>query len=140
MNVHERNRLTKEILIGDELAAFRQRSLECGLAVLRQRRRRRQVARLAACLAFSALLIHGFLLERMPLEETAKTTAPGLAGTEVASTAATQPAVKFITDDELFALFPDRAMALIGKPGRQQVLFFGAAGTSERIHSSAVPQ
>ncbi|MCW5554279.1 MAG: hypothetical protein KIS67_19235 [Verrucomicrobiae bacterium] len=140
MNVHERNRLTKEILAGDEIAALRQRSLENGLAALRHRRRRRQVARLAACLAFSSLLVYGFLIERKPLEETAMTAALGLTTTEIASTEATRPAVKFITDDELFALFPDRAMALIGNPGRQQVLFFGASGTSERIHSDAVTE
>ena len=33
------------------------------------------------------------------------------------------PAVKTITDDELFALFPGRSMALIGKPGHQELVF-----------------
>ena len=41
-----------------------------------------------------------------------------------ASAAQTETAkVKIITDEELFALFPNRAMALIGPPGRQQLIF-----------------
>jgi hypothetical protein len=31
--------------------------------------------------------------------------------------------VKLINDDELLALFPDRPVALIGKPGQQQLVF-----------------
>jgi hypothetical protein len=31
--------------------------------------------------------------------------------------------VKIISDDELFALFPGRSMALIGTPGQQQLVF-----------------
>jgi hypothetical protein len=31
--------------------------------------------------------------------------------------------VEYITADQLFALFPNRPMALIGKPGHQQLIF-----------------
>jgi hypothetical protein len=31
--------------------------------------------------------------------------------------------IKLITDEELFALFPGRSVALIGKPGHQQLVF-----------------
>lgn len=31
--------------------------------------------------------------------------------------------IRFINDEELFALFPDRPMALIGEPGQQQLVF-----------------
>ena len=38
--------------------------------------------------------------------------------------AASQP-VKIISDEELFALFPNRPLALVGKPGHQQLVFLG---------------
>jgi hypothetical protein len=34
------------------------------------------------------------------------------------------PQVKFITTEELLALFPDRPLALVGPPGRQRLIFF----------------
>ncbi len=36
---------------------------------------------------------------------------------------------EIITDDELFAMFPDHALALVGPPGRQRLVVLG-----ERIH------
>ena len=40
--------------------------------------------------------------------------------------------VKIITDEELFALFPNRALALIGAPGRQQLVFLDHGAASEQ--------
>jgi hypothetical protein len=37
-----------------------------------------------------------------------------------------EPVVKPITDEELLALFPDRAVVLIGKPGQQEFVVLGA--------------
>lgn len=37
---------------------------------------------------------------------------------------------KFITDEELFALFPNRPLALVGKPGQQQLVFLDQAKNS----------
>ena len=31
--------------------------------------------------------------------------------------------VEYITADQLFALFPNRQIALVGKPGHQQLIF-----------------
>jgi hypothetical protein len=31
--------------------------------------------------------------------------------------------VKIITDEELFSLFPNRSMVLVGQPGHQQLVF-----------------
>jgi hypothetical protein len=31
--------------------------------------------------------------------------------------------VEYITTEQLFALFPNRPMALVGKPGHQQLIF-----------------
>jgi len=40
--------------------------------------------------------------------------------------------VKYITTQELFALFPGRPIALIGKPGRQQVIFLDEIARADR--------
>jgi hypothetical protein len=34
------------------------------------------------------------------------------------------PMVQIINDDQLFALFPGRPMALVGTPGHQHLVFF----------------
>jgi len=43
--------------------------------------------------------------------------------------------VKRISDEDLFSLFPDRSMALIGQPGHQQLVFLDlpAPSSSSRI-------
>jgi hypothetical protein len=55
--------------------------------------------------------------------------------------------VKFINDEELLALFPGRPLALVGKPGEQQLVFLdqlvagrngqdgkqSASGTADRL-------
>jgi hypothetical protein len=38
---------------------------------------------------------------------------------------------EIITDEELFALFPNRALALIGSPGHQQLVFLDHGIASE---------
>jgi hypothetical protein len=40
--------------------------------------------------------------------------------------------VKFITDEELFALFPNRPLALVGKPGQQQLVFLDQPAKSRQ--------
>jgi hypothetical protein len=47
--------------------------------------------------------------------------APARPAMSVASVAASK--VEFINAEQLFALFPNRPMALVGKPGHQQVIF-----------------
>jgi len=123
MKPHEPNRLLKEILAGDELTDFRQASLEQGLNAMRRRQRRRRVVRVCALLMLPLLLTFAILSRH----------APGTSNRQIASTNPTAAAfptpppdrrdTKFITDEELFALFPNRSMALIGKPGQQQLVF-----------------
>jgi hypothetical protein len=115
MNRFEQDRLLREILTGEELARFRQASLEQGLSQLHRRQRRQRVLRFSslAALALSAVLLGRHFL--MP------------AGRATASTQAPLPGVnhpvEYITDDQLLALFPDRSVALIGPPGQQQFVF-----------------
>ncbi len=122
MNRSEQDRLLGEILAGDEVAGFRQASLERGLTALRRRQRQRALR--TGVLALTPLFVAlGFLLSRPHggnLPGGTSTGAPPVLA--AAATIAASP-VKFITDDELIALFPGRAVALIGKPGHQQFLF-----------------
>jgi len=50
---------------------------------------------------------------------------------EVAREALQLPAVQFINDDELLALFPNRPVALIGEPGKQRLVFLDRQNAPE---------
>jgi hypothetical protein len=108
--------LFTEIFTGDELADFRRSSLENSLAALRRRQRHRRAARICALTSLPLLLLGGLQLVRQRESSVAKTPISQPPAVKTLG-------VKIITDKELFALFPDRAMALIGKPGNQQLVF-----------------
>jgi hypothetical protein len=121
MKNRDDNPLLTEILGGAPLDDFRQSSLAFGLKAIRRRRRNHRIARTCAIgLPIIAILL-AFLYHDI--------TSPGhrstLSGT--ASRLSVSPRLKtevqIIDDDQLFALFPDRAVALIGKPGHQQLVF-----------------
>jgi hypothetical protein len=118
----EHDRLLNEIVTGEELADFREASLQHALDAIRQQRRRQRFVRLCALAAVPIVVAFGIVFSRSPkpaLRETAVSKAPPVA----VSSAQTRTApVKFISDDELLALFPDRPVALIGKPGQQQLV------------------
>lgn len=116
MNTEGKSRLLKETFRTGELEALRAASLQSVLSAARGKRRRRLAAR-AAALAFLVI-----------------STAVGLisfSGTPFApqkaadaSGSARQPGpVEILTEEELFALFPDRPLALIGPPGKQELIF-----------------
>ncbi|HEX4263675.1 MAG TPA: hypothetical protein VH597_04995 [Verrucomicrobiae bacterium] len=120
MKPQEHQRLLKAILAEEDAGNFQQTSLEHGLTFLRQQRRRRYLARSDALVAVLCLVI----LELVKWNHSARR--DGF-GPQLSSTRHPVPAlpnqVKFISDDELLALFPGRPVALIGKPGRQQLVF-----------------
>jgi hypothetical protein len=124
MNDPKKYLLTK-LLTTDEVVQLRDRSLDSMLAGARVRRRRRQLAPL--CLGF---LLVGFLLgvRMLTHDHDTKTTIPSVASvpSELAPARPEEaaPQVKFITTEELLALFPDRPLALVGPPGRQRLIFF----------------
>ena len=107
--------LLQQIFDEDQVSALRQNSLERGLAAIRRRRALRRAAPMVVSVLLLALAV-GFLLTQ---EKPAKPDA-----VQTASRPQPLANVKVITDDELFALFPNRSMALIGKPGHQQLFFF----------------
>jgi hypothetical protein len=148
MTPDDRDHLLRELLGDDSLENLRRDSLAAGLVALRARRRRRAV--LAGASAAAVLLL-AFALA-WPGHPAGDPTANGdatppsrllaaVAEADPTATGATRlqpeaaPAeispdtadngVQLITDEELFALFPGRSMALIGPPGAQQFLFLG---------------
>jgi hypothetical protein len=115
--------MVQEILDGGELAEFRQRALEQGLAAVRRTRARRRVVRWCG-MGLPVLILAGLFLAHGT--RLAQVQQPSPANTQVALANVSQSRgnqIQFINDEQLFALFPGRSMALIGKPGHQQLVF-----------------
>jgi hypothetical protein len=117
MKRSEQEKLLREILPVEDMADFEQASPERGLTCLRQRRRK-------SAMRAQIFSVMGVVLVAILLKRHNHLSREG-AGAPLAS--ATAPAVasqvKFISDEELLALFPDRPVALIGKPGQQRLVF-----------------
>ena len=130
MKTGDRDQLLNQVLGGDDLEPFRQASLETGLASLRHRRRRRRVAQVwvVACSVFFV----GLAVFRQYLPNRAAGNMTRLPHSSAVSISDNSPGPKIITDEELFALFPGRAMALVGKPGHQQLVFLDQGGSSRQ--------
>jgi hypothetical protein len=128
MKRSEQDHLISELLAGEEISGFRETSLSRGIEEIRRRNRLRRRAR-ACFLAGAPLALLLAFLARTALEAPAPRPVPP-APIQV-SAVSTRPAeVVYINDDELLALFPNRSVALIGKPGQQQLLFLDAARLS----------
>ncbi len=114
MSVSEKEQLMNELFESSELAELRRSSLELGLASLRRRRNRARALRgiLIAAVPIALLVV----ILAQPAAPPRAVVAPPTAATGTKS-------IKFITDEQLLALFPDRSVALIGKPGQQQLVF-----------------
>ena len=123
MNEADRNELWRDAL--DDVAArdFQAASLERALAESRRVRRRRRVARAGVALAI--VLATSFLTfwqagNRPELRVRIATTSPVKA----------RPAVKFLSDQDLFALFPGQPLALFGPADDRQLVFLDAPSDS----------
>lgn len=119
----EHDRLLNEIVTGEELADFREASLEHALSAIRQQRRRQRSLRLGALAAVPVVVALGIVFSRSPKPSLREIAASNASPIAASSDQPRSAPVKFINDDELLALFPDRPVALIGKPGRQQLVF-----------------
>jgi hypothetical protein len=144
----------KEILEDDDLAGFRQASLHSGLKALQRRRTRRKIFGGSVMAAFALLAIVLVVWPRSSeLDHTASLVLPEMSeGPEMTATihplessepqmekpptsptedsvdssiTLAEPAVRIINEEELFALFPGRSLALIGKPGGGQIFLLG---------------
>jgi hypothetical protein len=119
----EQDDLLKALLPGEESAQFRRVSLELGLKAMAARRTRRQVLRACAGCSLLLALAGTVLWPWRPGHWTARKSVVQLPDVATAPASAATGSVKFISDDELMALFPNQAVALIGKPGHQQFVF-----------------
>jgi hypothetical protein len=114
--------LLRELLETDDLVRLRNQSLDCMLVAVRCRRRRRRIVPI--CLGLlSALVLAAHLLTMVPDSPvaTADSAHPGHSPAQFEE--APSGKVKFITTEELLALFPDRPIALVGPAGQQQLIF-----------------
>ncbi|HVS52075.1 MAG TPA: hypothetical protein VHD62_06935 [Opitutaceae bacterium] len=117
MKRSDQDRLLREILADEALERVRTATLAAGVAMLRRRRRRRVIAATAVASAAFALLFATVMQRRL---------APPAAQSTAVPTAAT-PRVKWIDDDRLLALFSERGVALIGRPGEQRLVLLDSA-------------
>jgi hypothetical protein len=117
MTDEDKNQLLEGILGDDELNQLRQASLSRGLKEMRRRRGRAVIARVSMIVLPALLLAVMVFYPRVqrPYQ------APAPIAMSVTPHAASK--VEYINKEQLFALFPNRPMALIGKPGHQQVIF-----------------
>jgi hypothetical protein len=110
MNRRERENLLRDVLSDDSLESLRGRVLSEGIGVLRRRKQRQLLmAAVGGSIAMGALVV-------VALYRPTNFTIP-------ADPTEPVPALKFINDQQLFALFPNRPSALVGPPGQQQFLF-----------------
>ena len=126
MKSPDENPLLKQILADEELADLRNASLSRGLDKMRRARRVRLAMRVGAFGLVPVLLIFALTL-RQPIRETASPQpSPGAQQAKIEAARSAESNVKVISDEELFALFPDRSLALIGKPPHQQLVVLDA--------------
>jgi hypothetical protein len=119
MNFRDDDRIWRGVFADDELDPVRRASLEAGLSALRARRRKRRIWAVAGVVAPMALIFATVVSRHRGGAPDALAIAP--------PSASAAPTVKFIDDSELLALFPDRDVALIGPPGRQELRFLDSA-------------
>jgi hypothetical protein len=113
-------RLLAELLADEDL---RQSTLRGGLIAIRRRKVQRQSIRIAAVLSAIVLFI---LVSRNTQrtstgvkEQHAALQSPAAAPELIPGTT-----VRVLKDQDLLDLFPDRAVALVGPPGKQRLILF----------------
>ncbi|HTB63096.1 MAG TPA: hypothetical protein VK737_05865 [Opitutales bacterium] len=128
----EHKELLREIFCDEELQSLREESLACGLSTVRSRRRNHTL-RMAALAAVPMVVIGVIGLRSgwyvIPPQPIASVTAPvdsRLAGVKIypAVSMADAPQVTIISDEELFALYKDQPVGLIGEPGKQRLVVY----------------
>jgi len=121
MKNRDSNPLLTGILDSELLDDFRQASLAFGLNAIRGRRRIRRIVRTCAIGIPVIAILAAFLYHDISLHRNGSISSE--TASRVASIPSSKDEVQIIDDDQLFALFPDRAIALVGKPGHQQLVF-----------------
>jgi len=128
MKHHRHDDLLRETFADRELESLREASLNRGLAAVRTKRRRHML-RNSTLAAMPMLLLMAVLFWRTPSEPVPVAKAlpiaaiPSLKIYPAIKTADMAP-VPTISDKELLALYPNRSVGLLGKPGQQKLVFF----------------
>jgi hypothetical protein len=122
----DQNQLLGDILGDDELNELRHEILLRGLKEMRRRRQCAMMGRVSMMALPALLLAVAAFYPRV--QPALPTPAPPVM--TLASTAASK--VEYINKEQLFALFPNRPMALVGKPGHQQVIFLDGPATTRQ--------
>jgi hypothetical protein len=123
--------LLDELLSDDPLEQFRTATIEQGLRFVQRRRRVRRIARTSGWIGILVALAIAIpaLFRSQPAHEHA-TQPAGIDAGAIVQSPVVPPVesdevtgVRFLTDDQLLALFPGRPVALIGPAGNQQLVF-----------------
>jgi hypothetical protein len=117
MTNQDKNQLLTDILGDEELNQVRQASLLGGLKVMRRRRQVALAARVSVMVLPVLLLVAVVFYPRVQ----APVPAPSPRAPSLESESASK--VEYINTEQFLALFPNRPLALVGKPGHQQVIF-----------------
>ncbi|MCB9913447.1 MAG: hypothetical protein H6827_10655 [Planctomycetes bacterium] len=127
MKPPKHNLLLTDLLAEDSLETVRCQSLERGVATTRRRRRRARWVK-GVVAASAVVTVLGLLVPRHRDTYARKGNPESVpAPSTVVVTQSTVPGdsepVRFISDEELLVLLADRSLALIGPPGRKEVVF-----------------
>ena len=122
MTPAEYNKLLSDLLAERDLSDLRQKTLDSGLLALRQHRQRRRAQQTFVLTALPFILVSVILVGR-GIRHWRVTSAGNSPSATVAIMQTLDTRVKVISDAELFALFPNRSLALVGKPGHQELVF-----------------
>lgn len=126
MNHPDETPLLNDILEDEKLAALRHASLDQGLDAMRRTRRFRRAMRTGTLASLTVLLILTLTLHRSRQKMVDQPSALNASRAGEASSLPGEFGVQMITDEELFALLPNRAVALVGKPGHQELVLLDA--------------
>ena len=116
MNSSDQDRLWRDVFSDEKLEAMREATLRAGVAAARGRRRNRLILSAAA----------GMVAAGLALAVSWRRPQPPARLVPVAVARPAESSVKFISDQQLLALFPNRPVALIGPAGSRQLVFLDA--------------
>jgi hypothetical protein len=119
---HNNRDLLREVLDRESLEEFRRASLATGLEFIRRRHRRRTVAKACAVVGLPLLGALAMVSYENVTWSKGNSKLASPAGV-VAADSNPSNDLQIINDEQLFALFPNQALALVGKPGHQQLVF-----------------
>jgi hypothetical protein len=133
----EHDELWSDLFSENTPAGFREMSLDRTLRSVRQHQRCRRICRLTVIAASPCVLALGLVLWPGRGTTLSKTTSGGSAAQASAVVPGTH--IRLITDDELFAMFPNRPMALLGSANDRQFVLLDEVPKPAPQTSPATP-